>query len=142
MKSRNLVYTLFWRLRTPRTDYWKPTGGPQTMPIVEHSLDNTKRHTMMSMTHPTTVTQPTSCVGGANPPSHNQQPFTTDNLSSSQTVSAILPGSSRTGLGQAIGGVWLRTLKEGTPTPYSRHIASKAQLQAQLEASKPLHMDD
>ena len=50
--------------------------SPQTMPIVQHSLDNTKGYTTMSMTFhntPTTTTQPTSCVGGANLLPHNQQ---------------------------------------------------------------------
>ena len=47
------------------------------MLIVQHSLVNTKRYTMTSMTFhhtPTTTTQPTSRVDGANPPPHNQQP--------------------------------------------------------------------
>ena len=57
------------------TDYQKPTRNPQAMPIVQHSLDNTKRHTMMSMVFHHTTTQPTSCVGGAYSPPHNQ-PFT------------------------------------------------------------------
>ena len=41
--------------------FWPTTGSPQTMPIVQHSLVNTKRHTIMSMTFhhtPTTITLP------------------------------------------------------------------------------------
>ena len=53
------------------------------MPIVQHSLVKWRPW------HSTTTTQPTSCVGGASPPPHNQQPF--DSLSFSQTVP---PGSS------------------------------------------------
>ena len=53
-----------------------PLECPQTMPKIQHSLVNTKRHTWTSITFhhtPTTTTQPTSCVGGASPPPHNQQ---------------------------------------------------------------------
>ena len=67
-------------------------GSPQTMPIVWQSLDNTKRHTMTSMAFhytPTTTTQPTTCVGGANPP---QQPFTI--WQPFLTVPVIPPGYS------------------------------------------------
>ena len=67
--------------RTPifNQDHRNPTTSPQTLPLTQHSLDIIKAHTMMSVPfHHTlnTMAQPTSWVGGATPPPHNHQPFT------------------------------------------------------------------
>ena len=57
-----------------------PQGGPfskKFLPTTKQ-CQQSKRHTMTSMVFhytPTTTTQPTSCVGGANLPPHNQQPL-------------------------------------------------------------------
>ena len=139
------------------TNNRKPTGRPQTMPIVQHSLDNTKRHTMTSMTFhhtPTTTTQPAQVDQIHDPPPHNQNLSHTDRLSFSQTVPAIPPGSSTTltdrtrreGLCQTNGGgvTKVKGHTEWRPRPphscdiNSAHKTSTApESEAQLEASKP-----
>ena len=50
------------------------------MPLLQHSLDG---HTITSMTFhhtPITMTQATSCMGGATPPPHSQRLFTASPL--------------------------------------------------------------
>ena len=58
------------------TDHWKPTEDTTQPP--QH-----QNWPSMPLHHPHTMTQPTSCVGGATPPHHNQQPFYTLTASSS-----------------------------------------------------------
>ena len=65
--------------------FWPTTRSPQTMPILEHSLVNTKR---MSMT-----SHHTHFLHGWSKSTYTQQLFT-HSLSSSQTVPVIPPGSS------------------------------------------------
>ena len=65
-------------VHSPR-NFDQPPEAHRKSKQCQHSLVNTKRHTMTSMTFhhiPTTTTQPTSYVGGASPPPHNQQPLT------------------------------------------------------------------
>ena len=51
-----------------------PDRSSQAMAIVQHSLDSTKRHTVVFHHTHTTTTQRNFCVGGANPLPYNQ-PF-------------------------------------------------------------------
>ena len=90
------------------------------------------------MTFPTTTTLPTSCMGGANSPPHNQQPFTHWQLLLQPDCARIPPGSSTSftvleGLCQANRVSMEKfTQSEGTPTPtHAKSIGptSKAQFQ-------------
>ena len=63
----------------PQGSQWLTTGSPQTLPPTQHSLDSIKMHIMTSVPfhcNPNIMTPPASCMGGATPPPHNHQPFT------------------------------------------------------------------
>ena len=113
------------------TDHRKPAGSPQTMPIVQYSLDNTK---MMSMVfhHNHTI----HFLRGWSK-SITIQSTTFHTLTASQNVPTIPPvyytsltdWAGLEGLCQANGGVWLRskvTQREGAPTPTHARVCEKS----------------
>ena len=77
-----------WELYTQWARSWAGREGPEhahnttssritnNANIIEQQPGQHQKAHMMTFHYtPTTITQPTSCVGGASPPPHNQQPW-------------------------------------------------------------------
>ena len=111
--------------------FWLTT---RTMPPVQHSLDNTKRHTLTS---PTITTQPISCMGGANPPpqhfTHWQPLLQPDCAHHSTWVLHLINWLNWPLTGQWGGVVKVKGHTEwGTPTPTHTGPSSNTQFRPNL----------